>query len=593
MRVLDISIVVKTFLRPQCLEYFLSSIASYQEIYDITFPKVIVIDDSDEDNLNMDLDVVKKFSNKVNICYKQYPYNSLGASKGRNVGVSLVDTPYLLLCDDDYIFDPACDVEHCLAILKDNGIDVLGGFYKNIKKYDDVSYSLANWIGFYSEGEIPTLQIFTDYFPDLKKCTVLHNFFLARSELFTTVGWDEKLKTNEHNEFFCRLEQKGFMIYFTNKLFIKHLHIDNNEKSYDAHRISINKPVAENIVSVFVLTRDIILRSTDITLHSIDTYSFQDDSRSSLLKRGIFTFSFFKTRLTVDFSEHLLLKKTIKHTLRWLRKVKNYVLNLPAQLALKKIERAYPDVKTTSETLSDIISQNKSLARFGDGELMLILGIGLGSKEDGNEYQAFDVLLQKRLREILLAGSSDKVSVAILPFSLEYDDNKSDIDVVSYWHKFLLKYYNSFSSCFSTKQYSNTLVSRKAGFCENHLSSIKSLWGGRKVLFVVGLESHFFFDNVLFDNIVEYEILYGPGKSAFSQYDELLGKICEYDKNWLIFLSLGPTATVLAYDLAQRGYQALDLGHLPNCYRQWQGKLGSPEEEDGFHKLLSKKQAIY
>ena len=29
---------------------------------------------------------------------------------------------------------------------------------------------------------------------------------------------------------------------------------------------------------------------------------------------------------------------------------------------------------------------------------------------------------------------------------------------------------------------------------------------------------------------------------------------------------LGPTATILAYDLAKAGYQALDIGHLGKAY---------------------------
>ena len=33
------------------------------------------------------------------------------------------------------------------------------------------------------------------------------------------------------------------------------------------------------------------------------------------------------------------------------------------------------------------------------------------------------------------------------------------------------------------------------------------------------------------------------------------------DKKNLILISLGPTATVLAYDLSKLGYQAIDIGH--------------------------------
>ena len=44
--------------------------------------------------------------------------------------------------------------------------------------------------------------------------------------------------------------------------------------------------------------------------------------------------------------------------------------------------------------------------------------------------------------------------------------------------------------------------------------------------------------------------------------------ILEVGKNKLILIALGPTATVLAYDLAKRGYWAVDIGHLDLEY-EW------------------------
>jgi len=593
MSKIDISIVVKTFLRPQCIRYFLESVVKYQDIYGIEFSRIIVIDDSNECYQKQNDAVISCFSDKLSILYQAYPYNSLGLSKGRNIGVSLVETPYLILCDDDYIFDPGCDLKECLRLLVDMNIDLLGGFYKNISKHDDKQYTLANWLGFYHGGEMPTLQIYTDFFPDLKKCTVVQNFFLAKTVLLKQTKWDEALKVNEHNEFFCRLEQNGAKIYFTNKLFIKHLHIDNKEKTYANHRVLLNKPTINSCISVFVSTRDCILRSTDITLHTINTFRFVENRRGVSYKRGTISVSFSGVHITIDIAFFPFTKKVIKNILKCLSSMKNSFFDTIKNRRLRKIQKLYPEVISTTTTIAEIVQSGKSLARFGDGELQLILGIGLGSNEHDNEYQIADVKLQKRLAEILASGSNDRLAVAISPFCLKHDWVKQSTSSLGYWENFLFKFFSAYAHLLTKHQYYNALISRSEVFYENTLDSIKKLWDGKKVLFVIGENSHFFFEKELFDNIVEYKILYGPGKSAFSKYDELLGKICEYDKNWLIFLSLGPTATVLAYDLAQRGYQALDLGHLPNCYRQWQGKLGSPEEEDGFHKLLSKKQAIY
>lgn len=42
----------------------------------------------------------------------------------------------------------------------------------------------------------------------------------------------------------------------------------------------------------------------------------------------------------------------------------------------------------------------------------------------------------------------------------------------------------------------------------------------------------------------------------------------KYDKLKLILIALGPTATVLAYDLSICGYQAVDIGHIDIEY-EW------------------------
>ena len=43
---------------------------------------------------------------------------------------------------------------------------------------------------------------------------------------------------------------------------------------------------------------------------------------------------------------------------------------------------------------------------------------------------------------------------------------------------------------------------------------------------------------------------------------------CKLSKDKLILLALGQTATILAFDLAKRGYQAVDIGHIDVEY-EW------------------------
>ena len=52
-----------------------------------------------------------------------------------------------------------------------------------------------------------------------------------------------------------------------------------------------------------------------------------------------------------------------------------------------------------------------------------------------------------------------------------------------------------------------------------------------------------------------------PPLNAFYLYDKILKATLKISKDNLILIALGPTATVLAYDLTKYGYQAVDIGH--------------------------------
>ena len=65
---------------------------------------------------------------------------------------------------------------------------------------------------------------------------------------------------------------------------------------------------------------------------------------------------------------------------------------------------------------------------------------------------------------------------------------------------------------------------------------------------------------------------------AFEKYDEILNTLKKESKNTLIIIALGPTATVLAYDLAKDGYQALDMGHFDIEY-EWYLRNATKKEK--------------
>lgn len=97
----------------------------------------------------------------------------------------------------------------------------------------------------------------------------------------------------------------------------------------------------------------------------------------------------------------------------------------------------------------------------------------------------------------------------------------------------------------------------------------KKIWNDRKVLLVEGRTARIGAGNDLFQGAEEIHRIECPERNAWDVYEKILQTVKDKaDKDTLVCISLGPTATVLAYDLAVEGYQALDIGQLDNEY-EW------------------------
>lgn len=59
-----------------------------------------------------------------------------------------------------------------------------------------------------------------------------------------------------------------------------------------------------------------------------------------------------------------------------------------------------------------------------------------------------------------------------------------------------------------------------------------------------------------------------PAENAFDRYEEILKECLKQSRDKLFLIALGPTASVLAFDLAREGYHAVDIGHADITY-EW------------------------
>lgn len=235
------------------------------------------------------------------------------------------------------------------------------------------------------------------------------------------------------------------------------------------------------------------------------------------------------------------------------------------ELLTGRKQRVKPTVMTIEETISHIISQKSSVSRFGDGEMLLIGGEGIRFQRDNDE-------LSKRLAEVL---TSDLTNHVVCISDAFVDLDRYNRRARRFWraHFYLygylwdnyLKAGKKYGNTFITRPYIDFLDQKKSIYW---FSLLKQIWKGRDIIFIEGEKSRLGVGNDLFDNVESIGRILCRSKSAFDQYDVILEEASKLAKNNLILIALGPTATVLAYDLCKLGYQAIDVGHIDIEY-EW------------------------
>lgn len=227
-----------------------------------------------------------------------------------------------------------------------------------------------------------------------------------------------------------------------------------------------------------------------------------------------------------------------------------------------------PKILTTDETLNEIITTNKNIARFGDGEFMIIEGNGI-------PYQKADKELSRRLRGIVTTPQ-DNLLIAInrryyYPDVMrEIIENKNEVSksfelcAVPKLRRVFSKYINY------DIEYGNAGLTY--GFTGGDIFVVWREFFKDKKLVLVGCKEAFdSYQFNLFDIAKELVYEYTPNKHAFSKYDEILARLLKYDKEFIHILMCGPTSKVLVADLTKDGFRALDLGHLAKVY-DWRKK---------------------
>lgn len=211
---------------------------------------------------------------------------------------------------------------------------------------------------------------------------------------------------------------------------------------------------------------------------------------------------------------------------------------------------------TYRETLETLVRHERSFARFGDGELRLMVDPMYRLGFQVNEPDLRDALracLQQENPDLLVGW----------PRAFWTTHNTTLWAVVWDRVKSLVP---------PETRFGNSHVSRPDCFQalgDEAVELWRQVWDGRAVTVVTGRGSRFDLEPRLFDNIAGHDTVLTTPRNAFADIDRLEREILAKPDtaSRLHLLALGPTGTVLAARLAAAGIRAIDVGHLANSYR--------------------------
>lgn len=232
------------------------------------------------------------------------------------------------------------------------------------------------------------------------------------------------------------------------------------------------------------------------------------------------------------------------------------------------------------DTLYYILDNKCSVSRYGDGEIKWILSI----KQDS--FQNDNTELAKRLDKILKSNGNNHIVCIANGFG---DQNLFNKETRKFWASHMGQFRKDWIEHLDLKKvYYSTDISRcylsykSDEIAKEAFSLWQQIFSDRSLLIVEGSKTRFGIGNELLSTAKSIRRILVPATNAYGKYDEILETVTKNaTKNDLILLAIGPTATVLAFNLAQKGYQAIDIGHLDIEYEWFRMRATSKVAIDG------------
>lgn len=246
---------------------------------------------------------------------------------------------------------------------------------------------------------------------------------------------------------------------------------------------------------------------------------------------------------------------------RWSRVVYNCWTRPINTIRFNRWEK--PKVLSLVETLQYIVDHKSSICRYGDGEFNIALGVDIGFQHLKND-------MSERMNQVL---QSDEENIMIAIPSIFGNLSMFSAFSEPWWREYRLQELPKLKKLLkSDRIYFNSLCTRfTSDYREDQADKLipiyRQIWDNRDVYIVEGEQTRIGVGNDLLDNAANIYRILAPAKNAYDAYDRIIASVkAHVPERALLIIALGPTATIMAYDLAKMGYQALDLGHFDIQY---------------------------
>lgn len=258
------------------------------------------------------------------------------------------------------------------------------------------------------------------------------------------------------------------------------------------------------------------------------------------------------------------LKKKIKKIMpQRVLYVFSLIKDFPVYLKAKKDDTKMPDISfyTNEETVNLIVEERKSLARFGDGEFMWMAGESMPS------FQRYSPEFGQDLIRAFTSKNNDLLIG--IPYGV-FDASKCNLLARMHWRIIRANFLPRLEKFVDLKKiYCDASITRPyidykdREFSKNIFNLLKRIWNDKDIVIIEGEKTKLGMGNDLLSNAKSIKRIICPAENAYGVLDKIKNSVHKnVSKDTLMIAALGPTASILAAQLCDEGYQFIDIGHV-------------------------------